>query len=235
MKTIGLLGGMSFVSTINYLRDIHAGVRARLGGQHSPRILMESVDFADLDSCLAANDWDGVADLLCPAAARIASAGADFLLLCSNTVHNVYDAVAAAVPIPVVHIADAAARGVTASGLSRVGLLGTRATMEMDFYSGWLAHKHGITVLTPEAEDRGMIDRVIFGELCRGRIHEASRREYERVVAELAGRGAQGVILGCTEIAMLLPPGESALPLFDTAALHAELAVDMALEEGGEA
>ncbi|MEF3696083.1 aspartate/glutamate racemase family protein [Desulfolutivibrio sp.] len=229
MKTIGLLGGMSFESTLNALRDIHAGVRARLGGQHSPRILMESVDFADLNSCLAAGDWDGVADLLCPAAARIAGAGADFLLVCSNTVHNVYDAVAAAVSIPVVHIADAAARGVAAAGLSRVGLLGTRATMEMDFYSGWLARKHGISVLIPEAEDRGMIDRVIFEELCQGRITAASRREYERVVGELAGRGAQGVILGCTEIAMLLPPAESELPLFDTAALHAAMAVDMAL------
>jgi len=230
MKTIGLLGGMSFESTINYLRDIHTGVRARLGGSHSPRILMESVDFADLERCLAADDWDGVAGLLRPAAARIAGAGADFLLVCSNTVHNVYDAVAAAVPIPVVHIADAAARGVAAAGLSRVGLLGTRATMEMDFYSGWLARKHGISVLVPEAQDRAMVHRVIFDELCQGRIKEGSRREYERVVRDLAGRGAQGVILGCTEIAMLLPPGESALPLFDTAALHAELAVDMALD-----
>jgi aspartate racemase len=229
MKTIGLLGGMSFESTLNSLRDIHAGVRARLGGSHSPRILMESVDFADLDSCLAADDWDGVADLLCPAAARIAGAGADFLLVCSNTVHNVYDAVAAAAGIPVVHIADAAARGVAAAGLSRVGLLGTRATMEMDFYSGWLARKHGISVLVPEEEDRAMVHRVIFDELCQGRIREGSRREYERVVRDLAGRGAQGVILGCTEIAMLLPPGESELPLFDTAALHAAMAVDMAL------
>ncbi len=235
MKTIGLLGGMSFESTLNSLRDIQAGVRARLGGRHSPRILMESVDFADLDSCLAADDWDGVADLLCPAAVRIAGAGADFLLVCSNTVHNVYDAVAAAVPIPVVHIADAAARGVAAAGLSRVGLLGTRATMEMDFYSGWLARKHGISVLVPEEEDRAMVHRVIFDELCQGRIREGSRRGYERVVRDLAGRGAEGVILGCTEIAMLLPPGESELPLFDTAALHAELAVDMALDEGGKA
>jgi len=235
MKTIGLLGGMSFVSTINYLRDIHAGVRARLGGSHSPRILMESVDFADLDSCLTAGDWNGVADLLCPAAARIAGAGADFLLVCSNTVHNVYDAVAAAVPIPVVHIADAAARGVAAAGLSRVGLLGTRATMEMDFYAGRLAEIHGIEVLVPEMVDRAMVHRVIFDELCQGRINEASRREYERVVRDLAGRGAEGVILGCTEIAMLLPPGESALPLFDTAALHAEMAVDLALDKGGRA
>jgi len=235
MKTIGLLGGMSFESTISYLRDIHAGVRAGLGGQHSPRILMESVDFADLDACLAANDWDGVAGLLCPAAVRVASAGADFLLLCSNTVHNVYNAVAAAVPIPVVHIADAAARGVTAAGLSRVGLLGTRATMEMDFYAGWLARRHGIEVLVPGAADRALVHRVIFEELCRGRIEAASRREYERVVGELASRGAQGVILGCTEIAMLLPPAESELPLFDTAALHAAMAVDLALDKGGRA
>jgi aspartate racemase len=231
MKTIGLLGGMSFESTINCLRDIHAGVRARLGGQHSPRILMESVDFADLDACLAAGDWPGVRDLLCPAAARIAGAGADFLMLCSNTVHNVYDDVAAAVSIPVAHIADAAARGVAAAGLSRVGLLGTRPTMEMDFYAGWLSRRHGIEVLAPGEADRAMVHRVIFDELCQGRVSEASRREYERVVAELAGRGAQGVILGCTEIAMLLPPAESALPLFDTAALQAELAVEMALAD----
>ncbi len=231
MKTIGLLGGMSFESTLTCLRDIHAGVRARLGGSHSPRILMESVDFADLETCLAGRDWEGVKALLCPAAARIASAGADFLLLCSNTVHNVYADVAAAVAIPVVHIADAAARPVKAAGLTRVGLLGTRLTMELDFYSGWLEKRHGVEVLVPESEDRAMIDRVIFGELCQGKVNAASRREYERVVAELAGRGAQGVILGCTEIAMLLPPAESALPLFDTAALHAELAVELALSE----
>jgi aspartate racemase len=235
MRTIGLLGGMSFESTISYLRDIHAGVRARLGGQHSPRILMESVDFADLDVCLAAGDWPGVRDLLCPAAARIAGAGADFLMLCSNTVHNVYDDVAAAVSIPVAHIADAAARGVKRAGLSRVGLLGTRPTMEMDFYAGWLKNRHGIEVLVPGEADRAMVDRVIFDELCLGRVSDASRREYRRVVDELAGRGAEGVILGCTEIAMLLPPAESELPLFDTAALHAELAVDMALDKGGMA
>ncbi|KUG29991.1 aspartate racemase [hydrocarbon metagenome] len=149
--------------------------------------------------------------------------------------HNVYNAVAAAVPIPVVHIADAAARGVTAAGVSRVGLLGTRATMEMDFYAGRLAARHGIEVLVPEAADRALVHRVIFEELCRGRIEAASRREYERVVGELASRGAQGVILGCTEIAMLLPPAESELPLFDTAALHAEMAVDLALDKGGRA
>ena len=229
MKTIGLLGGMSWESTLTYYRRINELVRQRLGGLHSARIVLNSVDFAEIEELKRCGQWDAAGSLLAAAARAVEDAGADFLLLCTNTMHKVAPAIEAAVSIPLLHIADPTAAAIRQAGLSTVGLLGTRFTMEQDFYRGRLEAHHGIQVVVPDEDDRERVHRVIYDELCLGVVSEASRNAYREVIAALAGRGAQGVILGCTEIALLISPADASVPLFDTTELHVESAVDLAL------
>lgn len=230
MKTIGLIGGMSWESTAEYYRIINEAVRERRGGLHSARIVMVSVDFAEIEAMQVNGRWDDAGSALAKAARQTEAAGADFVLICTNTMHKVFDAVQAAVSIPVVHLADATADRVLAAGLNTIGLLGTAFTMEQDFYSSRLELR-GLRVIVPEAEDRAIVHRVIYDELCLGVVTEESRREYQRIIDWLVERGAQGVILGCTEIELLIDPAApSAVPLFPTSRIHAEAAVKMALE-----
>lgn len=230
MKTIGLLGGMSWESTAQYYSFINTLVKERLGGLHSAEIVLLSIDFAPLETMQAAGDWEAAGRLLADKAARAEMAGAELLLIATNTMHKVAPAVEAALTIPLIHIADAtAARILTEHSLPCVGLLGTRFTMEQEFYAGRLRFNHGIEVLTPPAPDRAIVHRIIYEELVLGTISGASRAEYIRIADDLAARGAQGVILGCTEIGMLLRPADVAVPLYDTTRIHAEAAVDEAL------
>jgi aspartate racemase len=229
MKTIGLIGGMSWESTVPYYRHINETIRARLGGLHSARAVLYSVDFHDIEQLQRAGDWDTAGQVLADAARRLQAAGADGIVLCTNTMHKVAPAIEAACPLPLLHIADPTALAIRAAGLRTVGLLGTRFTMEQDFYSDRLRQRHGLEVLTPAMEDRATVHRIIYEELCVGIVSDASRREYRRIIGQLAARGAQGVILGCTEIGLLVGEQDTALPLFDTTALHACSAAQWAL------
>ena len=228
-KVIGLIGGLSWESSAEYYRLINEAVRARLGGVASARCLMWSFDFAEVEALQAAGDWDAATALMVDAAGRLERGGAEVLLICSNTMHRMADEVAGAVRVPLLHIADPTAARIKAAGLSRVGLLGTAFTMEQDFYKGRLATRHGLDVLVPEAEDRAVVHRIIYEELVQGRIEAASREAYRAVIARLVARGAEAVILGCTEIMLLVHLEDSTVPLFDTTALHAEAAVAFAL------
>jgi aspartate racemase len=230
VKTIGLLGGMSWESTLHYYRIINEGVRDRLGGLHSARILLRSVDFAPIARLQASDRWDEAAALLAEEARGLARGGADLLLLCTNTMHQVAPQVAAAIPIPLVHIGDVTAQAIKARGLRRVGLLATRFTMERAFYRERLEQAHGLSVLVPPPEERERIHRVIYDELCLGRLLESSRADYRRIAAGLLEAGAEAVIFGCTEIGMLLTPADVAAPVFDSTALHAAAAVDLSLQ-----
>jgi len=230
MKTIGLLGGMSWESTLSYYRLINEEVKARLGGLHSARICLYSVDFDPLEKLQQADDWEGIERLLTAAARKVEAGGADFLLICTNTMHRVAPQLERHLAIPLLHIADAAAERLGADGIRRVGLLGTRFTMEQDFYRGRLADRHGLEVLVPEAAERETVHRIIYGELCLGKISADSRRLYLEIIAGLAARGAEAVILGCTEIALLVRQEHTPVPLYDTTAIHARRAVDRALE-----
>jgi aspartate racemase len=229
MKTIGLLGGMSWESTELYYRAINEAVKQRMGGLHSASIAMVSVDFEPLEQLQHAGEWGQIAASLCDAARRIEAAGADFLVICTNTMHRVAPDVEESIGIPLLHIADATAAVVKQRGISTVGLLGTRFTMEETFYRGRLTDRHALQVLTPEAADRELVHQVIYQELCLGTVREPSQREFLRVVNELAARGAQAVILGCTEIGMLLKQNDTDVPLIDTTAVHARQAVDFAI------
>ncbi len=230
MKTIGLLGGMSWESTAQYYSYINTMVKERLGGLHSAEIVLVSIDFAPLEEMQAAGDWEAAGRLLAGKAAQAQAAGAEFLVLATNTMHKVAPAMEAAITIPLLHIADATAARILAKQSSAcIGLLGTRFTMEQDFYAGRLRDMHGIEVLTPPPADREIVHRIIYEELVLGRVLENSRAEYVRITQDLAARGADGVILGCTEIGMLLRPDDLAVPLYDTTGIHAEAAVDAAL------
>ena len=233
MKTIGLIGGMSWESTVPYYREINELVRLRLGGLRSARVALYSVDFGDIEPLQRSGLWDEAGEALAKAARSVEAAGADFLVLCTNTMHKVAPAIEAAVSIPLLHIADPTAAAAKGAGVRAVGLLGTRFTMEQDFYRGRLEDRHGLEVLVPEREDREVVHRVIYEELCRGVVSEESRGAYRAVIDRLAGRGAGGVILGCTEIAMLVSQADSPVPVFDTTRLHAASAVDLALAEDG--
>lgn len=230
MKTIGLIGGMSWESSAEYYRIINEEVRRRLGGLHSARCVLLSIDFYELERLQTLGDWDAAARMLAAAACSLEAAGAEFIVICANTMHKVADLVQAAVHIPLLHIADLTAARVLAQGITTVGLLGTKYTMEQDFYITRLQAR-GITVLTPAAPDRALVNAVIFDELCLGQVLDASRAEYRRIMSDLAAQGAQGIILGCTEIGLLVQPADSPVPLFDTTVIHAEGAVEMALEE----
>ncbi|WP_160120787.1 aspartate/glutamate racemase family protein [Rhodovarius lipocyclicus] len=228
-KIIGLLGGMSWESSAEYYRIINQAVRARLGGLASARCLMWSFDFAEIEALQHAGKWDEATALLIEAARRLERGGADFALICTNTMHRMADAVQAAVAIPLLHIADPTAERIKAQGFRRVGLLGTAFTMEQDFYKGRLAARHGLEVLVPDAADRALVHRVIYEELVQGRVEEASRQAYRAVMARLVAAGAEAIILGCTEIMLLVGEGDASVPLFDTTAIHAEAAVERAL------
>lgn len=229
LAVIGLIGGLSFESSAEYYRLINEGVRARLGGLRSARCLMWSFDFGEIEALQHAGDWDEAAAQMIEAARRLEAGGADFFLICSNTMHRMADAVAAAVTIPLIHIVDPTGERIAASAIRRVGLLGTAFTMEQDFYRGRLAQKFGVDVLVPDADDRALVHRVIYDELVQGKIEAASRQAYRDVIARLVERGAQGIVLGCTEIMLLVRKEDSSVPLFDTTELHVEAAVARAL------
>jgi aspartate racemase len=229
VKTIGLIGGMSWESSIEYYRLINEAARRRLGGLHSARSVMVSLDFAELEILQRSGRWDEAGDMLVAAARQVEAGGADFLVICSNTMHCVAGRVEATVPLPLLHIADATAQRIAAQGLKRVGLLGTRFTMEQDFLKGRLALRHGLEVLIPPEPAREGIHRVIYEELVIGRIEPSSKTAYLEVMDDLARRGAQGIILGCTEIGLLVSQDDTTLPVFDTTCIHAEAAVAMAL------
>jgi aspartate racemase len=230
LKTIGLLGGMSWESTLDYYRQINEGVKKRLGGLHSARLVLYSVDFAPIEALMRRGDWDGAGAHLVSAARRVEAGGADFLLICTNTLHRVADAVADAISIPLLHIADATAEALVENGKKKVGLLGTTFTMEQDFYKGRLAGRYGLEVMVPEAVDRQRVHEIIFQELCLGQVRPASKDVFLRIVADLNAKGAEAVILGCTEIGMLIGPADTPVALYDTTRLHAEKAVTLALE-----
>lgn len=232
LRTIGLIGGMSWQSTLPYYRQINETIRQRLGGLHSAKLVLYSVDFHQVERLQHAGDWPAAGTLLAHCARALECAGADFLVLCTNTMHKVAPAIEAAVRIPLLHIADAIAAEIKQAGFSTVGLLGTRFTMEQDFYRDRLRQRHGLTVLTPRLQDREIIHRIIYDELCRGRIAGASRSEYLRIVADLVVQGAQAIILGCTEISLLVGPQDLAVPLFDTTSIHARQAAAWALAAG---
>lgn len=231
MQTIGLIGGMSWESSIEYYRVVNEEVARRLGGLHSARCVLVSVDFDEIERYQQAGDWAAAAAAIARAAWQCEAAGADFIVLCTNTMHKVIDEATMDVSIPVLHIADATARRVARAGLSTVGLLGTRYTMEDDFYRGRLEAQHGITALVPDADDREIVHRIIYEELVVGRLEESSRAEYLRIISRLADAGAEAIIAGCTEIGLLITQEVCPLPLFDTARIHAEEAVAWALEE----
>lgn len=229
MKTIGLIGGMSWESTATYYETINREVGRRLGGLHSAKIVSTSVDFHEVEALQRAGAWDEAGERLAGEARRLEDAGADFVVLCTNTMHRVAERIEREISIPLLHIADATAERVRAAGFTRVGLLGTRFTMEQDFYRGRLEGRHGLRVLVPSEALRDEVNRVIYEELCRGEIRDASRRAYLQAVAELRRAGARGVILGCTEIGLMLRPSDVDLPLFDTARIHAQEAADLAM------
>lgn len=231
MKTVGLLGGMSWESTVPYYQVLNREVGRRLGGLHSARVLLLSVDFQEIEVLQHQGKWGELGDMLARDARTLQDAGADFLVICTNTMHLVAPRIESTLSIPILHIADATAERIKASGMRRVGLLGTRFTMEEPFYRGRLEERHGLEVVVPPAEDRGVVHRVVYEELVLGRILDGSREAYRRIVADLVAAGAEGVILGCTEIGLLLKPGDATVPLFDTALIHAEAAAAFALEE----
>ncbi len=229
MKTIGLLGGMSWESTELYYRCINEETKRALGGLHSAPIAMVSVDFQEIEELQHQGNWVGAADVLASKARQVEAAGADFLLICTNTMHKVADQVQSAINIPLLHLADATATRIKGSGISTIGLLGTKFTMEQDFYKGRL-EQHGLKVLVPHEADRDIVHKVIYEELCLGEVRESSRAQYLRIIQELNDAGAEGVIEGCTEIVMLVQQEHTHIPLFDTTAIHAQEAVIEALK-----
>ena len=228
MKTIGLIGGMSWESTVTYYQIINQAVKERLGGLHSARCILYSVEFDEIERCQSSGDWARSGEILAQAAQALERAGADFILICTNTMHKVYDQVQAAVSIPILHIADLTLAALRAQGIRRVALLGTAYTMEQDFYKRRLT-EGGLEVLIPGESDRREINRVIFQELCRGILSPDSRALFLRVLEDLRSAGAEGAILGCTEIGLLIGQGDTSLPLFDTTQIHAQAAAALAL------
>lgn len=229
MKTIGMMGGMSWESSLDYYRIINEEVKKRLGGYHSAKSVMVSVDFAEIESNMQPGLWENAGQKMVEAARAIEAAGADFLIICTNTMHNQADLVASSVHLPLLHIADAAGQKIKEHNLKKIGLLGTRFTMEQDFYRKRLADHFGLEVLTPEEGDRQIIHEVIFNELVMGIVREESKQAYLNIINQLVAEGAQGIILGCTEIGMIIKQTDCSIPLFDTTILHAKAAVDYAL------
>ncbi|KAF1015826.1 MAG: putative racemase YgeA [Stenotrophomonas maltophilia] len=229
MKTLGLIGGMSWESSAQYYRILNEEVRRRLGGTHSAQVLLWSVDFQRIEQLQHAGDWDALAREMADAGRRLHAGGAELLLICTNTMHRLADAVTDAVPVPLLHIADPNAARIKADGLQRIGLLGTAFTMEQAFYRGRLEQTHGLQVLVPAQDDRQTVHRIIYDELINGVVSDASRQAYVQVIQRLVADGAQGIILGCTEIMLLVGQQDSPVPLYDTTTLHALAAIDAAL------
>jgi aspartate racemase len=230
MKIIGMIGGMSWESSLEYYRIVNQAVKEKLGGFHSAQCLLYSVDFDDVEKLQHQGDWESLTQLMIEAAQRVKNAGADFLVICTNTMHKMADAVQSAVQIPLLHIADVAAEAVKANRQNRVGLLGTKFTMEQDFYKGRLKDVHGIDVLIPGDEERQAVHDILYNELCLGEIRELSREKFQSIIQNLVERGAQGVVLGCTEIPLIVRQEDYDIPLYDTTSLHAKAAVDFALQ-----
>ena len=228
MKWIGLIGGMSWESSAEYYRVINELVRTQLGGLHSAQIILASVDFAQIEAYQHRGEWDLAGQALAAVAQRLVAAGADMIVLCTNTMHKVAPTITAHLGVPFVHIADATAQRIVAHGITRIGLLGTRYTMEQDFYVGRLRDQYGLDVLVPDADERADVNRIIYDELCLGVIDTTSRQRYRDIMANLVRRGAQGVILGCTEITLLVDATDTTVPVFDTTRIHAEVAVELA-------
>jgi aspartate racemase len=233
MRTIGLLGGMSWESSIEYYRLLNQAVRERLGGLHSAQCVMWSVDFAAIEELQRSGDWEEAARRLARLAGRLEQAGAECLVLCTNTMHRLADEVQAAIDIPLLHIADATADRIKAAGIDRVGLLATRYTMTQDFYRGRLAQRHGLEVLIPPEPDLTLVHDIIYQELCRGHVLDRSGDAYRRVISELEGAGVEGIIYGCTEIDLLVGPQDASVPVFDSTRIHVETAVEWALAPAG--
>ncbi|MGE8022610.1 aspartate/glutamate racemase family protein [Peribacillus frigoritolerans] len=230
MKTIGLIGGMSWESSLEYYRIINEEVKAKLGGLHSAKCILYSMDFEEIERCQAEGDWESSGKLLGDAALSLEKAGAEMILICTNTMHKVIGYIEEKVSLPILHIADSTAKQIRKSKISTVGLLGTKYTMEQDFYKTRI-ETNGIKVLIPSEEDRKVINKVIYEELCLGEIQQSSRDYYKKVIKGLVDDGSEGIILGCTEIGLLVKPEDSKVPLFDTAVIHAIESVNMALEK----
>ena len=231
MKTIGLIGGLSWQSSLEYYRIINEAVREKLGGLHSARIVMHSFDLAEIAALQQEGDWESVARLIISAARKLEEAGADLLVICTNTMHRVADEVQRDIKIPLLHIADATAEEVKATGLKKVGLLGTKFTMEEDFCKGRFVRKHGLEVIIPDEDEREIVNRTVYQELCVGRVEPSSRQKFRRVMENLVAKGAEGIILGCTEIYLLVEKQDVQVPVFDTTRIHAESAARFALEQ----
>jgi len=231
LKIIGLIGGMSWESSLEYYRIINETTRNRLGGLHSAKSLMYSVDFAEIEILQHQGQWQEATQMMIEAAQHVERGGADFVVICTNTMHKMAEEVQKNISIPILHIADATAERVKAHKLRKVGLLGTRFTMEEDFYKGRLIQKHGLQVIIPTAEDRAIVHRVIYDELVIGEINRTSRAQYQRIIDELVQQGCEGIVLGCTEIGLLVKETDSRAPLFDTTRIHAIAAVEYALAE----
>ncbi|WP_285162651.1 aspartate/glutamate racemase family protein [Shewanella goraebulensis] len=229
MKTIGMLGGMSWESTASYYKALNEGINQQLGGLHSAKIVMFSVDFDEIEKLQHRDDWKGAANILADAAVNVEKAGADFLLICTNTMHNVYDDIVDKTALPILHIADATAEQLTIDGVKTIGLLGTGFTMQQDFYKGRLRDKYNINVIVPSASEQKMVHKVIYDELCKGKILADSKLAYLAVIDKLFEQGAEAIILGCTEIALLINQSDTNITLYDTTTIHAKAAVELAL------
>ena len=230
MKTIGLIGGMSWESTVTYYQMINEGIKDSLGGLHSAKVLLYSVDFFEIEALMSRGAWDEAAELLGDVAQRLEAAGADMILICTNTLHKVAPQVQSRIRVPLVHIAEAAAEELLSKGITRVGLLGTKYTMTQEFYREKLTER-GIDVLIPDGEEIDLVNRVIFDELCLGVVKEDSKSAYLKVIANLQARGAQGILLGCTELGLIVSQEDVSLPLFDTTVIHAKKAIELALRD----
>ncbi|MGD8471917.1 MAG: aspartate/glutamate racemase family protein [Desulfobacteraceae bacterium] len=229
MKTIGMIGGMSWESSIEYYRIINEAVRTELGGLHSAKSMMVSVEFAEIEALQHQGRWDEAAKILIDAACSLESGGADFAIICTNTMHKLYDIIQQSIQIPLLHIADATAESIKAQGIKKIALLGTRFTMEENFYKGRLVENYGLEVIIPSSEDMQIIHRIIYDELCAGMIKPESKQKYMNIIRRLVKEGAEGIILGCTEIGLLVKQDDSPVQLFDTAVIHAKAAVKYAL------
>ncbi|MDH4220650.1 MAG: aspartate/glutamate racemase family protein [Candidatus Aminicenantes bacterium] len=230
MKTIGMIGGMSWESSLEYYRIVNETIKEELGGFHSAQCVLYSVNFEEVEKLQHQGDWESLTRLMIDAAQRVKKAGADFLIICTNTMHKMADEVQEATRIPLLHIVDVTAAAIRANGQAKVGLLGTKFTMEQDFYKGRLNQRHEIDVLIPDDKERQVIHDILYNELCLGAIKELSREKFKDIIQGLVGRGAQGVILGCTEIPLIVSQKDCEIPLYDTTTLHAKAAVAFALQ-----
>ncbi len=231
MKTIGLLGGMSWESTLEYYRIINQEVKKRLGGHHSAKIILFSLDFAEIEILQHQGKWDVASSILSDASKKLAQAGADFILICTNTMHKLADEIQSQIKIPILHIVDVIAEAIKERGLKKVGLLGTKFTMEEDFYTQRLRKRHGIDVLIPGLNEREEVHKILYDEFCMGKFKETAKEVFKRIIANLAKRGAEGIVLGCTEIPLIINQKDFSFPLFDSVALHSLAAVDFALKD----